>query len=107
MTLTAPPRCGVSGKSVDVDEEARMSERIVVVGHAAVTCLGRDMDATWERLIAGRSGIRRHASLGPDLYLQDIAGTVDDLGPGSTSEDPAVARLAARSIHLSMAAARE
>ncbi len=41
-----------------------MPERIVVVGHAAVTCLGRDMDATWPRLVAGRSGIRRHAAFG-------------------------------------------
>ncbi len=84
-----------------------MPERIVVVGHAAVTCLGRDMDATWDGLISGRSGIRRHASLGPDVYLQDVAGTVDDFGPGSASEDPAVARLGARSIHLAMAAARD
>ena len=84
-----------------------MPERIVVVGHAAVTCLGRNMDATWDGLIAGRSGIRRHASLGPDRYLQDVAGTVDDFGPGSASEDPAVARLGARSIHLAMAAARD
>ncbi len=83
-----------------------MPERIVVVGHAAVTCLGRDMDATWDGLIAGRSGIRRHASLGPEQYLQDIAGIVEDFGPGTATEDPAVARLGARSIHLAMAAAR-
>ena len=30
-----------------------MPERIVVVGHAAVTCLGRDMNTTWDGLIAG------------------------------------------------------
>ena len=41
-----------------------MPERIFVVGHAAVTCLGRDMDSTWQGLIEGRSGIRRHAALG-------------------------------------------
>jgi 3-oxoacyl-[acyl-carrier-protein] synthase II len=84
-----------------------MKDRIVVVGHGAVTCLGRDMDATWRGLIAGRSGIRRHASLNPDQYLVDLAGMVEDFGPGSTSEDPAVSRLAARSIHLALAAARE
>jgi 3-oxoacyl-[acyl-carrier-protein] synthase II len=65
------------------------------------------MDTTWDGLIAGRSGIRRNASLGPDLYLQDVAGTVEDFGPGSMTEDPAVARLGARSIHLAMAAARD
>ncbi len=84
-----------------------MTDRIVVVGHGAVTCLGRDMDATWAALVAGRSGIRRHAALSPDAYLVDIAGMVDDFGPGSAGEDPAVSRLGARSIHLALAAARE
>ncbi|MBX6316054.1 MAG: beta-ketoacyl-[acyl-carrier-protein] synthase family protein [Isosphaeraceae bacterium] len=83
-----------------------MAERIVVVGHAAVTCLGRDLDATWDGLIAGRCGLRRHESLRPEAYLQDIAGLVEDFGPGTPSEDPAVARLEARSVHLAMAAAR-
>jgi 3-oxoacyl-[acyl-carrier-protein] synthase II len=84
-----------------------MMERIVVVGHGAVTCLGRDMDATWAGLIAGRSGIERHAALDPDHYLIDLAGMVKDFGPGSSTEDPAVSRLAARSIHLALTAARE
>jgi 3-oxoacyl-[acyl-carrier-protein] synthase II len=84
-----------------------MTDRIVVVGHGAVTCLGRDMGATWEGLIAGRSGIRRHGLLSPDQYLVDLAGMVEDFGPGSASEDPAVSRLAARSIHLALAASRE
>lgn len=84
-----------------------MTERIVVVGTGAVTCLGRDMDATWAGLVAGRSGITRHASLSADRYLVDLAGMVDDFGPGSTSEDEAISRLAARSIHMAMASARE
>ena len=83
-----------------------MAERIVVVGHGAVTCLGRHMDATWQGLIAGRSGIRRHAALDPERFLQDVAGMVEDFGPGSPSDDPAVSKLAARSIHLGLAAAR-
>src|SRR5438270_482648 len=83
-----------------------MSERIVVVGHAAITCLGRDMDSTWRALVAGRSGLRRHAMFAPDAFLQDIAGRVEDFGPGSSTEDPAVARLPARSVHLALASAR-
>ena len=83
-----------------------MGERIVVVGHAAVTCLGRDMDATWRGLVEGRSGLRRHASFPADAFLQDIAGLVENFGPGTESEDPAVAKLPARSLHLSMASAR-
>ncbi len=84
-----------------------MPERIVVVGHGAVTCLGRDMDATWDGLIAGRSGLARHESLDPESFLQNIAGMVADFGPGSANEDPAVSRLPARSIHLALAAGRE
>jgi 3-oxoacyl-[acyl-carrier-protein] synthase II len=83
-----------------------MPERIFVVGHAAVTCLGRDMDSTWRGLVEGRSGIRRHAALGGERFLQDVGGIVEDFGSGTPSEDPAIAKLAARFLHLSMAAAR-
>jgi 3-oxoacyl-[acyl-carrier-protein] synthase II len=83
-----------------------MPERIFVVGHAAVTCLGRDMNSTWQALIEGRSGIRRHPALSGEKYLQDLGGMVDDFGPGSAAEDPAISKLAARFLHLSMAAAR-
>ena len=83
-----------------------MPERILVVGHAAVTCLGPDMDSTWQGLVNGRSGIRRHPSLGGDSFLQDIGGMVEHFGPGSPAEDPAIAKLEARFLHLSMAAAR-
>ncbi len=83
-----------------------MADRIFIVGHAAVTCLGRDMDATWSGLIAGRSGIRRHASLGAETFLQDLGGMVEDFGPGTVTEDPAVAKLSARFLHLGLAAAR-
>jgi 3-oxoacyl-[acyl-carrier-protein] synthase II len=83
-----------------------MADRIFIVGHAAVTCLGRDMDATWRGLIEGRSGIRRHEALGSESFLQDLGGLVEDFGPGSASEDPAIAKLSARFLHLGMAAAR-
>jgi 3-oxoacyl-[acyl-carrier-protein] synthase II len=65
------------------------------------------MAATWGALIAGKSGIRRHSALSSDDYLVDLAGMVDDFGPGSSSEDPAISRLNARSIHLALASARE
>ena len=83
-----------------------MPERIFVVGHAAVTCLGRDMDSTWQGLIEGRSGIRRHAALGSESFLQDLGGWSRVSGRGRQSEDPAIAKLSARFLHLAMAAAR-
>jgi 3-oxoacyl-[acyl-carrier-protein] synthase II len=83
-----------------------MPERIYVVGHAAVTCLGHEIDTTWRGLVAGRSGIRRHSSLPAETFMQSLAGMVDDFGPGSKGEDPAISKLTARFLHLSMAAAR-
>src|SRR3954451_4431541 len=84
-----------------------MPERIVVVGHSALTCLGRDMETTWRGLIAGRSGLRRHPGFAPETVLQDVAGAVDGFGPGTPGEAPAAARLAARAIHLAMSTARQ
>jgi 3-oxoacyl-[acyl-carrier-protein] synthase II len=84
-----------------------MSERIVVVGHSALTCLGRDLETTWRGLIGGKSGVRRHAAFSPEVFLQDVAGVVEGFGPGTPQEDPAVSRLSARSLHLSLAAARQ
>src|SRR4051794_18092786 len=87
--------------------EAAMGERIAVVGHAAVTCLGRDLESTWDGLVAGRSGLRRHAAFDPARYRTDVLGLVEGFGPGSGAEDPAVAKLEVRAIHLAMAAARD
>jgi 3-oxoacyl-[acyl-carrier-protein] synthase II len=41
------------------------------------------------------------------VFLQDIAGMIPELGPGTPNEDPAVSRLPVRSIHLALAAARQ
>jgi 3-oxoacyl-[acyl-carrier-protein] synthase II len=77
----------------------------MIVGHAVVTCLGRDMDTTWDALVAGRSGLRRHEALLPKpTYSRDLAGVVDGFGIGDNPEWQGAARLAARSIHLALAA---
>jgi 3-oxoacyl-[acyl-carrier-protein] synthase II len=83
-----------------------MAERIFIVGHAAVTCLGHDLDSTWQGLLEGRSGIGRHPSLDSESFLQDLGGMVRDVGPGTALEDPAISKLSARFLHLAMAAAR-
>ena len=41
-----------------------------------------------------------------ESFLQDLGGMVEDFGPGTESEDPAIAKLSARFLHLGMAAAR-
>jgi 3-oxoacyl-[acyl-carrier-protein] synthase II len=64
------------------------------------------MDSTWRALVEGRSGVRRHATLGNEAYLQDLGGIVEGFGPGTEEEDPAIAKLSARFLHLALAAAR-
>ena len=83
-----------------------MGERILVVGHAAITCLGPDMETTWDGLVSGRSGIRRHAEFSPEVYLRDVFGKVEGYGPGTPGEDPSVAKLEAGYLHFAMIAAK-
>ncbi len=84
-----------------------MPQRIFIVGHGAVTCLGRDMDSSWQGLLAGRSGIRRHAALGAEAFLQDIAGIVENLEPDARTGDRTLNKLSARFLQLAMKAARD
>ncbi len=84
-----------------------MAERIFVVGHAAVTCLGRDHGfdlAGPDRGAVGDSPPRRRWARSRSSRMS--AGMVEDFGPGTASEDPAISKLSARFLHLAMAAAR-
>ena len=74
-------------------ERCAMGERILVVGRAVLTCLGHDIETMWEGLIAGRSGLKRQASLSPKRYKQQIAGMVEDFGPGTAFQDPALEKI--------------
>jgi 3-oxoacyl-[acyl-carrier-protein] synthase II len=84
-----------------------MREPIVVVGHGAATALGPTMDATWEGLVAGRSGLRRDPDLPPDRFLQDVVGRVDGPLDDPTLVGSALAKLPARFLRLGYLAARE
>jgi 3-oxoacyl-[acyl-carrier-protein] synthase II len=101
------PPVGDSAGSLSGDQEKVMQERIFIVGHGAVTCLGQDMDSTWQGLTSGRSGIRRHPALGAEAFLQDIAGFVEHLEPDAGTGDRTLQKLSARFLLLSMKAARE
>ncbi|MBU0704741.1 MAG: beta-ketoacyl-ACP synthase II [Chloroflexi bacterium] len=60
-----------------------MKQRVVVTGLGAVTPLGNDIPATWEALIAGRSGVDRISLFDPsDLEVQ-IAAEVKGFDPVS------------------------
>jgi 3-oxoacyl-[acyl-carrier-protein] synthase II len=57
--------------------------RIVVTGMGAVSPLAADVDASWSRLLAGRSGIRRL----PDDIVGDLPAKIGGVVP-SLDEDP-------------------
>lgn len=82
-----------------------MPERIYIVGHSAVTCLGPDIGSTWDALIEGKSGIKRHESLGPEQYLQNIGGMVAPPEPGTRLAETSTVKPGARFIQLGLAAA--
>jgi 3-oxoacyl-[acyl-carrier-protein] synthase II len=56
-----------------VAEEQR---RVVVTGLGALTPLGNDVAATWEGMLAGRSGIRRISSFDPSRVDSKVAGEI-------------------------------
>ncbi|TIN09490.1 MAG: beta-ketoacyl-[acyl-carrier-protein] synthase II, partial [Mesorhizobium sp.] len=57
--------------------------RIVVTGMGAVTPLAADVETSWSRLLAGRSGIRRLA----DEVVEDLPAKIGGVVP-SLEEDP-------------------
>ena len=81
--------------------DSRNRKRLVVVGMGAATCLGRDWPSTWRALERGEGGISRNQDRLPtDRFLTDIGGFVEGYGPSSADEDPRLAKLEARFLHL-------
>lgn len=65
--------------------------RIVVTGLGVVSPLGGNVDTTWNRLIAGQSGIRRlDDAIVPDVDCK-VAGTVSDIAEDPEGFDPGIA----------------
>jgi 3-oxoacyl-[acyl-carrier-protein] synthase II len=63
--------------------------RVWVVGTAAVTALGEDVDALWSALLAGKSGIAPLARFPTQQYKTHVAACVPGLqrlGPGSLAQ---------------------
>ena len=57
------------------------AQRVVITGMGALTPLGHDVNAYWEGLIAGRSGIARPTLFDPDEFPSQVAGEVKDFDP--------------------------
>ncbi|MBU2654449.1 beta-ketoacyl-ACP synthase II [Acidomonas methanolica] len=90
---------------------AMKERRVVVTGMGLVTPLGVGVDVTWQRLVEGRSGIRRISCFDPSDLPAQVAGEVPE-GPtaegGFTLSDwvpPKEQKKMDRFIHLGLAAA--
>ncbi len=80
--------------------------RIAVTGLGAVTALGPTRESTWQRLIAGESGIREIHAWDTSHYKTDFAGAAQDFDP-LEHFPPKVARRMDRCHQIAIAAARE
>jgi beta-ketoacyl-acyl-carrier-protein synthase II len=84
----------------------RERRRVVVTGLGAVTPLGNDVDATWQAMRAGRSGVARITLFDPDQFAIKIAGEVKGFTP-SSAINPKEARRIDRNVHFAVSAAGE
>jgi len=80
--------------------------RVVVTGFGALTPLGHSVDASWEAIRAGRSGIGVITHFDASALPSRIAGEVKGFDPGSVI-GAKQARRSGRATQLAIAAARE
>ncbi|MFM8593441.1 MAG: beta-ketoacyl synthase N-terminal-like domain-containing protein [Chloroflexota bacterium] len=83
-----------------------MGKRIVVTGLGAVTPLGIGVDAFWEGMTSGRSGIREIQHFDTSRLAVRIAGEVPDFVPGDFMDAKAAKRMD-RFAQFGVAAARQ
>lgn len=80
--------------------------RVVITGLGAITPVGNSAPATWESLVAGRSGITRVTRFDVSPYPSQVGGEVKDFDP--TPHIPAKeARRMARCSQIAVCAAHE
>jgi 3-oxoacyl-[acyl-carrier-protein] synthase II len=80
--------------------------RVVITGLGAVTPLGRDVESTWDGLVAGRSGAGEITQFDSTDYAVHFACEVKDFDP-TEYIDRKQARRMDRFAHLIVAAARQ
>ncbi len=82
-----------------------MSARVAVTGLGAVTPVGNDADATWEALIAGRSGVGQITTFDASNFPVRIGGMVRGFDVGPYLPDPRLRRQLSRAASFGVAAA--
>ncbi|MFO7652476.1 MAG: beta-ketoacyl-ACP synthase II [Candidatus Krumholzibacteriia bacterium] len=80
--------------------------KVVVTGLGLVTAVGKDRDASWEALVAGRNGVGPIESFDAGEYRTQFAAEVRDFDPHRSME-PKEARKADRFCQFAMDAARQ
>ncbi|HEY6537839.1 MAG TPA: beta-ketoacyl-ACP synthase II [Candidatus Dormibacteraeota bacterium] len=88
-----------------MSEDGQRRLRVVITGMGLVTPVGTGIDAVWESLIAGRSGIGTITQFDASDYPTRIAAEVADFDP-ELYMDRKTARHVARYCRLGLAAAR-
>ena len=81
--------------------------RVVITGMGAVTPLGNDLRTTWERLLAGESGVDRIKAFDPSPFPVQIAAEVKDDYDPSGAAAPKELRKLDRNVLFALSAAKE
>jgi 3-oxoacyl-[acyl-carrier-protein] synthase II len=81
--------------------------RVAITGLGLVTPLGNDVAATWEALLAGRSGVAPITHFDASGFPVRIAAEVKAFDPRHAIDDRKLLRLADRSHAMALAAAEE
>ncbi|MEX2580299.1 MAG: beta-ketoacyl-ACP synthase II [Verrucomicrobiales bacterium] len=81
-----------------------MERRVVITGMGVVSPVGNTLEAFWENLVAGKSGVRRLTDSALSGYDCQIAAEVRDFDPGPFFSNPKDARRSDRFAQLAMAA---
>ena len=81
--------------------------RVVITGMGAVTPLGNDLRTTWERLLAGESGVDRIKAFDPSPFPVQIAAEVKDDYDPTGAAAPKELRKLDRNVLFALSAAKE
>jgi 3-oxoacyl-[acyl-carrier-protein] synthase II len=81
--------------------------RVVITGLGAISSLAANAPETWDRMLAGQTGIQRIDDLDPDQYASRVRGDVADKNIANRFLDRKVARNTSRFSRMAIEAAGE
>ncbi|MGB4979142.1 MAG: beta-ketoacyl-ACP synthase II [Anaerolineae bacterium] len=92
---------------VSLGEQPEVRPRVVVTGLGALTPLGHSAPASWEAMVAGRSGVGRVTQFDASAYPCQIAAEIKDFDPIAAGVPAKDARRMARCSQITLAAGAE